>query len=35
MGISPEAPIYAELEDREAGETFSFRGHEHTVEEVA
>jgi hypothetical protein len=35
MGLSPEAPIYAVLEDREAGETFTFRGHAHTVEEVA
>jgi hypothetical protein len=35
MGISTEAPIYAELEDRQAGERFAFKGHEHLVQEVA
>jgi hypothetical protein len=35
MGLSTLAPIYAELEDRQAGESFSFRGREHRVEEVA
>jgi hypothetical protein len=35
MGISTEAPIYEELEDRQAGERFKFRGHEHLIQEVA
>jgi hypothetical protein len=35
MGISTEAPIYVELEDRQAGERFMFRGHEHLIQEVA
>jgi hypothetical protein len=35
MGISTEAPIYAELEDRQAGEHFTFKGHAHLIQEVA
>lgn len=35
MGISTQAPIYEELEDREAGERFTFKGHEHLIQEVA
>jgi hypothetical protein len=35
MGISTQAPIYAELEDRQAGERFTFNGHEHLIQEVA
>jgi hypothetical protein len=34
MGLSPEAPIYAELEGRRAGERFNFRGRDHVVQEV-
>jgi hypothetical protein len=35
MGLSPEAPIYAELEGLQAGDRFNFRGHDHVVHEVA
>lgn len=35
MGISTEAPIYAEIEDREAGDRFTFKGREHLIQEVA
>jgi hypothetical protein len=35
MGISTQAPIYAELEDRRAGESFMFKGREHLIQEVA
>jgi hypothetical protein len=35
MGISTEAPIYAELEGRRAGDAISFNGRELVIEEVA
>ena len=35
IGLSTQAPIYDELADRTEGERFSFRGREHTVQEVA
>ena len=34
MGISPQAPIYAALEGRRAGETSEFRGRTLEIEEV-
>jgi hypothetical protein len=35
MGISTQAPIYAELEGKRAGDTISFNGTELVIEEVA
>jgi hypothetical protein len=35
MGISTQAPIYAELEGKQPGDAFSFNGRELVVEEVA
>jgi hypothetical protein len=35
MGISTQAPIYAELEGKRAGEAISFYGRELVIEEVA
>ncbi len=35
MGISTQAPIYEELVDGRAGETFTFNGREHVIQEVA
>lgn len=35
MGISTQAPIYAELEGKRAGEAISFNGRELVIEEVA
>ena len=35
IGLSTEAPIYDALADRTEGERFTFRGHAHTVQEVA
>jgi hypothetical protein len=35
MGISTQAPIYAELEGKRAGDVISFNGRELVVEEVA
>jgi hypothetical protein len=34
MGISPLAPIYAELEDKAAGDTIEFQGRLLSIEEV-
>lgn len=34
MGISMLAPIYEELADRRAGETFVFRGHKHVIQTI-
>jgi hypothetical protein len=35
MGISTQAPIYAELEGKRAGDAISFNGRELVIEEVA
>lgn len=35
MGISTQAPIYAELEGKRAGDTVSFNGRDLVIEEVA
>jgi hypothetical protein len=35
MGISTQAPIYAELEGKRAGDAISFNGREIVIEEVA
>ena len=35
MGISTQAPIYAELEGKRVGDTISFNGTELVIEEVA
>jgi len=35
IGISTQAPIYEQLEDRQEGELFRFNGHEHLIQEVA
>jgi hypothetical protein len=35
MGISTQAPIYAELEGKRAGDVISFNGRELVLEEVA
>jgi hypothetical protein len=35
MGISTQAPIYAELEGKRAGDAISFNGREFVIEEVA
>ena len=34
-GISADAPIFAEIEGKKVGDTFSFRDHEHTIDFVA
>ncbi|MEL6258079.1 MAG: hypothetical protein AAFQ67_03350 [Pseudomonadota bacterium] len=35
MGVSPQAPIFAALEGRRAGETTEFRGRKLTIDAVA
>ena len=35
MGISTQAPIYAELKGKRAGDPISFNGRELVIEEVA
>jgi hypothetical protein len=35
VGISAQAPIYAELEGKRAGDAISFKGRKLLIEEVA
>jgi hypothetical protein len=35
MGISTQAPIYAELEGKRSGDAISFKGRELVIEDVA
>ena len=35
MGISTQAPIYAELEGKRAGDTISFNGRQLVIDDVA